>query len=51
VRYSLDMVANVWVAQFFDSESGEFVKSVPATHVNHQLAALRVQRDGLDVGV
>jgi hypothetical protein len=51
VRYGLDPVASVWVAQLFDGESGEFVKSVPATHVNHQLAALRVQHDGVDMGV
>jgi hypothetical protein len=41
VRYGLDPVANVWVASFFDGSTGEFVKTVPATKVMHQLAELR----------
>ncbi|CAA9545971.1 MAG: hypothetical protein AVDCRST_MAG79-2305 [uncultured Thermoleophilia bacterium] len=49
VRYGLDTVANVWVAQFFDGVSGEFVRSVPATRVKHQLAALRHLDRGVDV--
>ncbi len=49
VRYGLDTVANVWVAQFFDGVSGEFVKSVPATRVLHQLAALRSLDRGVDL--
>ena len=48
VRYGLDTVANVWVAQFFDGVSGEFVRSVPATRVKHQLAALRDLDRGVD---
>jgi uncharacterized FlaG/YvyC family protein len=43
VRYGLDPVANVWVASFFDGSTGEFVKTVPATRVMHQLAELRAQ--------
>lgn len=41
VRYALDPVANVWVASFLDEETGEVVKTVPATRVMHQLAELR----------
>lgn len=41
VRYGLDPIANVWVASFFDGSTGEFVKTVPATRVMHQLAELR----------
>ncbi len=41
VRYGLDPVANVWVASFLDAETGEVVKTVPATRVMHQLAELR----------
>ena len=41
VRYGLDPVAKVWVASFFDGATGEFVKTVPATKVMHQLAELR----------
>ncbi len=41
VRYGLDAVANVWVAQFFDGQTGDFVKAVPTTQLQHQLAALR----------
>ena len=41
VRYALDPVANVWVASFLDGETGEVVKTVPATRVMHQLAELR----------
>ncbi len=48
VRYGLDAVANVWVAQFFDAVSGEFVRSVPATSVREQLAALRGLERGVD---
>lgn len=48
VRYGLDTVAGVWVAQFFDGVSGEFVKSVPATRIRHQLAALRGLERGVD---
>jgi hypothetical protein len=49
VRYGLDPVTNVWVASFFDSATGELVKSVPATRVMHQLAELRaVYERGVD---
>jgi uncharacterized FlaG/YvyC family protein len=41
VRYGLDPVANVWVASFLDADTGEVVKTVPATRVMHQLAELR----------
>jgi uncharacterized FlaG/YvyC family protein len=41
VRYGLDPVANVWVASFLDTETGEVVKTVPGTRVMHQLAELR----------
>jgi hypothetical protein len=41
VRYALDPVANVWVASFLDEQTGEVVKTVPATRVMHQLAELR----------
>ncbi len=41
VRYGLDPVANVWVASFLDENTGEVVKTVPATRVMHQLAELR----------
>lgn len=41
VRYALDPVANVWVASFLDADTGEVVKTVPATRVMHQLAELR----------
>ncbi len=41
VRYGLDPIANVWVASFLDGDTGEVVKTVPATRVMHQLAELR----------
>jgi uncharacterized FlaG/YvyC family protein len=41
VRYGLDPIANVWVASFLDADTGEVVKTVPATRVMHQLAELR----------
>src|SRR4029077_16747068 len=41
VRYALDPIANVWVASFLDENTGEVVKTVPATRVMHQLAELR----------
>jgi uncharacterized FlaG/YvyC family protein len=41
VRYTLDPVANVWVASFLDADTGEVVKTVPGTRVMHQLAELR----------
>src|SRR5262245_48083318 len=41
VRYALDPIANVWVASFLDQNTGEVVKTVPATRVMHQLAELR----------
>ena len=41
VRYGLDPVANIWVASFFNGSTGEFMKTVPATRVMHQLAELR----------
>jgi hypothetical protein len=47
VRYGLDPVANVWVASFFDGATGEFVKTVPATKVMHQLAELRAHYERL----
>jgi uncharacterized FlaG/YvyC family protein len=31
----------VWVASFLDADTGEVVKTVPATRVMHQLAELR----------
>jgi len=49
VRYGLDTVAGVWVAQFFDGVTGEFVKTVPATRVTRQLATLRELDAGVDV--
>ncbi len=45
VRYGLDPLTNVWIAQLFDGESGRLVRSVPATHLMHQLAALRELAD------
>ena len=44
IQYALDDVANIWVAQVLDSESGEVVRTVPSTRLLHQLA--EVGHDG-----
>ena len=41
VRYALDDVAGVMVAQIFDGETGELLRSVPDTQIAHQLEELR----------
>jgi hypothetical protein len=41
VHYEFDRVANRWVANLLDAESGEIVRTVPATRVLHQLAEMQ----------
>ncbi len=41
MRYARDDVAGVMVAQIYDGETGELLRSVPDTHVAHQLEQLR----------
>ena len=48
VHYALDQIANVWVANVLDRETGEVVRTVPSTRVLHQLAELGSDRGRVD---
>jgi uncharacterized FlaG/YvyC family protein len=41
VHYAFDRVANLWVASLLDANTGEVVRTVPATRILHQLAELQ----------
>jgi hypothetical protein len=41
VHYEFDRVANLWVANLLDADTGEVVRTVPATRILHQLAELQ----------
>jgi hypothetical protein len=44
VHYEFDPIANLWVANVLDEDTGEVVRTVPAKRILHQLAEIRRQR-------